>query len=297
MDIESRETLLSPNSIQISTKRNLWNLFPLDVQLEVFRCLRAYDLYKHGINVSRQWRNTIEYHKNTLPKLRRIPNDFRALNRLAGDTYFEYRQCEIEEFRKEQRAREEERPTRFRYSVAYLLPSVIGYILALVAQRPLSIDKIIATTLLLSITFRTLGTYRKFVLVSTLDDLEIFSRRCDIEDLLCAKRLKYIWPVYLVARTLVFGGAGILKSQSHLKGDHIINTVLAVSYLPEAFHLINYAYLFIRDNSNNSNNSKHLQYFFISGYVPESLLQAQSYFFSCSLLEYRLTTLLITVEN
>ncbi|KAI1709017.1 hypothetical protein Ddc_14033 [Ditylenchus destructor] len=171
MDIESRESLLSPDSIQISTKRNLWNLFPLDVQLEVFRCLRAYDLYKHGINVSRQWRNTIEYHKNTLPKLRRIPNDFRAMNRLAGDTCLEFRQQQAEENRKREIALQErlrqERHTRFQYSAAFLLPSILGYVLALVAQRPLSIEKLIATTLLLSVTFTTLGTYKRSNLLHT----------------------------------------------------------------------------------------------------------------------------------
>ncbi|KAI1708436.1 hypothetical protein DdX_11817 [Ditylenchus destructor] len=210
MDIESRESLLSPNSCQISTQRNLWNLFPLEVQLEVFRCLRAYDLYKHGINVSRQWRNTIEYHKNTLPKLRRIATDFRAMNRLAGDTCLEYLQRQPEENRKRKKAEQEERRTRFKYNAAFLLPSIFGYILALVAQRPLSIEKVIATTLLLWITFQMIVTCRQ---------------------------LKYIF-VYLVARSLIFGSVGVIQSQHHLKYVLFSNrAVVGGSVCPKlAFH-------------------------------------------------------------
>ncbi|KAI1707797.1 hypothetical protein Ddc_14669 [Ditylenchus destructor] len=85
MDTECCEKLLESNSSQL--KRNTWNLLSLDIQLDVYRCHRAYDLYKKGINVSRQWRNTIERHKGTLPKFQLA--DCRALNKLAGDSYDE----------------------------------------------------------------------------------------------------------------------------------------------------------------------------------------------------------------
>ncbi|KAI1708434.1 adaptor complexes medium subunit family domain-containing protein [Ditylenchus destructor] len=267
MDIESRESLLSPNSCQISAQRNLWNLFSLDVQLEVFRCLRAYDLYKHGINVSRQWRNTIEYHKNTLPKLRRIPTDFREMNRLAGDICLEFRQQQAEKNRKREIAEKEEaqkrlhqkRRMRFQYSAAILLPSIFGYILALVAQRPLSTEKVIATTLLLSITCQMIVTYRKFFRFQSYSRIQIFNRdfyrirlfnrEYGITTVLFAKQLKYIWPAYLVARSLIFGIVGVLQSQHHLRGDQIFYTLLAITHLPEAFYLINDTYTFVRDNS------------------------------------------------
>ncbi|KAI1692095.1 hypothetical protein DdX_21441 [Ditylenchus destructor] len=74
MDIASREQLLPQNSEQIPTKRNIWNQLGLDTQLDVFQCLRAYDLYRNGRFASRQWHNMIENHRGILPKFRQLPD-------------------------------------------------------------------------------------------------------------------------------------------------------------------------------------------------------------------------------
>ncbi|KAI1692209.1 hypothetical protein Ddc_23747 [Ditylenchus destructor] len=90
MDIESREKLMPQTSEQIAIKRNIWNQLGLDIQLDVFQCLRAYDLYRNGRFVSRQWYNVIERHKGMLPKFRKL-RDCSETNRII-ERNEEYRQ-------------------------------------------------------------------------------------------------------------------------------------------------------------------------------------------------------------
>ncbi|KAI1707839.1 hypothetical protein Ddc_14604 [Ditylenchus destructor] len=55
--------------------------FPLYTQLDIFKFLRAYDLQKSCINVSKEWRNTIRRYAGELPKFR-DQRDLRAIERL-----------------------------------------------------------------------------------------------------------------------------------------------------------------------------------------------------------------------
>ncbi|KAI1701712.1 hypothetical protein Ddc_17503 [Ditylenchus destructor] len=66
--------------------------FPLYTQLDIFKFLRAYDLQKSCINVSKEWRNTIRRYAGELPKFR-DQRDRQAIERLiVGETVLEANQ-------------------------------------------------------------------------------------------------------------------------------------------------------------------------------------------------------------
>ncbi|KAI1707840.1 hypothetical protein Ddc_14605 [Ditylenchus destructor] len=60
--------------------------FPLYTQLDIFKFLRAYDLQKSCINVSKEWRHTIRRYAGELPKFR-DQKDLQAIEKLVvGET-------------------------------------------------------------------------------------------------------------------------------------------------------------------------------------------------------------------
>ncbi|KAI1717619.1 hypothetical protein Ddc_09776 [Ditylenchus destructor] len=61
---------ITETSFSASRRANIWRLLPLEAQLDVFKCLKAYDLRKNGINVCRRWRNVINQYEKELPKFR-----------------------------------------------------------------------------------------------------------------------------------------------------------------------------------------------------------------------------------
>ncbi|KAI1707844.1 hypothetical protein Ddc_14609 [Ditylenchus destructor] len=66
--------------------------FPLYTQLDIFKFLRAYDLQKSCINVSKEWRHTIRRYAGELPKFR-DQRDRRAIVRLMiGDPAWKTKQ-------------------------------------------------------------------------------------------------------------------------------------------------------------------------------------------------------------
>ncbi|KAI1702227.1 hypothetical protein Ddc_17220 [Ditylenchus destructor] len=130
------------NSDSIAIKRNIWNWLALDIQLDVFQCLRAYDLYRNGRFVSRQWYNVIEQHKGMLPKFRKLM-DCSEQNRLIVSNE-ERRQRRYDMWRAEERAKRIRRNLMW----TYLLLSFLSFIAVLLAQ-PISAEQIAAKMLLL----------------------------------------------------------------------------------------------------------------------------------------------------
>ncbi|KAI1701711.1 hypothetical protein Ddc_17502 [Ditylenchus destructor] len=57
--------------------------FTLYTQLDIFKFLRAYDLQKSCINVSKEWRNTIRRYAGELPKFR-DQRDPQAIEKIAN---------------------------------------------------------------------------------------------------------------------------------------------------------------------------------------------------------------------
>ncbi|KAI1702233.1 hypothetical protein Ddc_17226 [Ditylenchus destructor] len=161
MDGQCCEKLIVPNSNEIAVKRNVWNLFPLDIQLDVFRCLRAYDLYKKAIYVSSQWRNVIEKHKRTLPKFRQL-TDCRVQNRLVLGNYDEIWWQKQEELRKKREFREKQRKRREKSIKRYAL-LIITSSIAAIAAHPICVERISATLLLLAVSLRMGNTYAKYL--------------------------------------------------------------------------------------------------------------------------------------
>ncbi|KAI1692857.1 hypothetical protein DdX_20999 [Ditylenchus destructor] len=212
MDIEGCEKLLEPNSTEIAVKRNDWNLFPLDIQLDVFRCLRDYDLHKKGILVSRQWRGAIERHKGTLPKFRQFVN-CRAQNRLIGDNSEEHLRWREELSRRNAEADEKSRRAYKKRINTFVLLSITSFIAALVAQLGhISIERIVTTFLLLAVTLRMFNAYDKLH-----DRYEYSFRDWRILGLPIdtgygnIESLKHLMPAYLGIRALVFVIIGILR--------------------------------------------------------------------------------------
>ncbi|KAI1702178.1 hypothetical protein Ddc_17249 [Ditylenchus destructor] len=167
MDIASREKLMTPNLEPIAAKHNIWKKLALDIQLDVFQCLRAYDLYKNGRFASRQWFNVLERHKEMLPKFR-YRQDWRAPNRLVGDNSDKARLQRNEQVRRnvEYNVRIQRKVVRIfnKYLTAYLVLSIISCISTLTAQfGDMSIERLIATSLLLAVTLRMGNTYVKFI--------------------------------------------------------------------------------------------------------------------------------------
>ncbi|KAI1702230.1 hypothetical protein Ddc_17223 [Ditylenchus destructor] len=231
--MECCEYLIVPNSNQITVKRNVWNFLPLDIQLDVFQCLRAYDLYRNGRFVSHQWRNTIEQHKGILPKFRQLL-DCREQNKLF-ESNDECRQRHYEMSQKIGKA--DERTDRINESLitAYLLLIILNFIAILFAQ-PISAEKIAANALLLTATLRTGETYQK--IVDDDDDKFLICRRKCLIDL---KPLKYVWAAYLIGRSLIFIGFAILVHLIGPQADTLFHTILATLYLPEGAYLINWS--------------------------------------------------------
>ncbi|KAI1703553.1 hypothetical protein Ddc_16510 [Ditylenchus destructor] len=231
--MECCENLLESNSNQVTCKRNTWNLLSLDIQLDVFQCLRAYDLHKNGINVSRQWRNTIEQHKRTLPKFRQL-TDCRAQNKLIGSND-ELRQRQYQMAVQVEKARERENFTRRIFMTIYLVLSIMNFFAILVVQ-PISAERIVAEMLLLTVTLHMADTYWK-----VLDDMYEPNQLAICSPSNCGRLpLKYLWIVYLGARFLIFAGFGILTQLIELQ-DSVFYTILTIFYLPECVYLANWS--------------------------------------------------------
>ncbi|KAI1706309.1 hypothetical protein Ddc_15352 [Ditylenchus destructor] len=147
MDIASREQLVPQ-----SNGRNIWNQLALDTQLDVFHCLRAYDLYRNGRFVSHQWYNVIEQHREILPKFPQLM-DCRKQNRIVeSDTADECRQRGYEMWKAEKRTNR----IRDNLMTTYLLLSALSFIAILLAQ-PISAERIVAKVLLLMATLLMAG--------------------------------------------------------------------------------------------------------------------------------------------
>ncbi|KAI1702226.1 hypothetical protein Ddc_17219 [Ditylenchus destructor] len=251
MDIEYYEKLMPQSSEPIAVKRNIWNQLGLDTQLDVFQCLRAYDLYKNGKFVSQQWSNVIERHREMLPKIRKQP-DWRVQNRLAGDNYLEIWQQRVEESRKRMEFREKYRKIREKRIKNYALLTTISFIIA-IATQPISIERISAMLLLLAVSLGMGTTYAKFFydpyklkqdyyncgnnIYGGRYDVQIFCKWYSTEKL---DFLRYVWLGYLGTRTTVFVIIGI--SRHIITVDNIFDAVLWISFLPEAAYLINWIF-------------------------------------------------------
>ncbi|KAI1702228.1 hypothetical protein Ddc_17221 [Ditylenchus destructor] len=201
--MECCEKLIVPNSNEIAVKRNVWNLLSLDIQLDVFQCLRAYDLYRNGRFASRQWYNVIEHHRGMLPKFRQLM-DCREQNRLIESNIGECHQRQDEIWDAEERANRIRRNLMW----TYLLLSILNFIAILLAQ-PISAEQIVAKVLLLTVTLGMRETYKK--IVYDVDKSFICGRWYSMGMYsIYLKPLKYVWPVYLGVRFLIFVGLGIL---------------------------------------------------------------------------------------
>ncbi|KAI1707795.1 hypothetical protein Ddc_14667 [Ditylenchus destructor] len=238
MDIECCEKLLEPNPTQLAVKRNTWNLLSLDIQLDVYRCLRAYDLYKKGVNVSRQWRNTIERHKGMLPKFRQL-TDCRALNKLAGDSYDEYFRRQEEETRRNVKLVLQQRRRKRNHINTYTILSIIGFIAVMMAQLGhISVERTVAMILLLTVTLHMGNAYENLLYYYGGNYCCLFKR---ISDLWYdqKKSFGYILPVYLAIRDVLFISIAILN---HLiQADNILDMFLWGLYFPEAIYLLNWS--------------------------------------------------------
>ncbi|KAI1702225.1 hypothetical protein Ddc_17218 [Ditylenchus destructor] len=205
MDIECSEKLMTQSSEQVAVKRNIWNQLGLDTQLDVFQCLRAYDLYRNGRFASRHWYNVIERHKGMLPKFRPLM-DCRETHRIV-ERNVERRKRQYKIWKAEEKTKRIRRNLMWNY----LLLSILSFIAVLLAQ-PISAEQIAAKVLLLTATLGMRETYKKIVR----DDNEfwICRRFCSISP----KPLKYVWTVYLVARSLIFVGFAVLVHLINLQG-------------------------------------------------------------------------------
>ncbi|KAI1702229.1 hypothetical protein Ddc_17222 [Ditylenchus destructor] len=226
MDIASREKLMPQNYEQFAINLNIWNQLALDTQLDVFQCLRAYDLYRNGRFVSRKWHNVIERHREMLPKFRKLM-DFREQNRLI-ESYEECRQRIYEMNRAERRIKS----IRRNLMRSYVLLSILSFIAILLAQ-PISAEQFAAKVLLLTATLLMRVTYKNIVRDD--DDFWICGRTYSINP----KPLKYVWTVYLVARSLIFVGFAVLVRLYNLSANTFFPTILTILYLPEGAYLIN----------------------------------------------------------
>ncbi|KAI1696200.1 hypothetical protein DdX_19164 [Ditylenchus destructor] len=150
--MECSEKLIVPDSNQIIVKRNAWNLLPLDIQIDVFRCLRAYDLYRNGRFVSCQWHNVIEQHRGMLPRFRQLI-DCREQNRLIENNERLYAKWDAEEKKTLRRNRIARNLTW-----KYLQLIIISFIATLLAQ-PISAERITAKILLLMVSLLMVDTY------------------------------------------------------------------------------------------------------------------------------------------
>ncbi|KAI1702173.1 hypothetical protein Ddc_17244 [Ditylenchus destructor] len=241
---------MSQTSEQIAIKRNIWNQLGLNIQLDIFQYLRAYDLYKNGRFASRQWHNVIERHKEMLPKIRKIPY-WRAQNRLSGDSNEEIRR---------QRVEQDMRKICENLIKNYALLCIISCFAAIYAQT-ISIERTSAMFLLLAVSLQMTNAYTKFY-----DDLyrltynifgnSIYGGRCYIK--ICYKRystdnldfLRYVWTGYLGTRTVIFVIIGILRRIMCLKNDvpHIVQAdnvyagLLWILHIPEAGFLMNWSF-------------------------------------------------------
>ncbi|KAI1702172.1 hypothetical protein Ddc_17243 [Ditylenchus destructor] len=240
MEVECCEKLIVSNSNEIAVKRNVWNLFPLETQLDVFRCLRAYDLYKKAIYVSNQWRKVIEKHKRTLPKYRQL-TDHRKQNELIAGNYDKIRwQKEEEQTMKNWEFNKNQHKIREKRIKSYALLCSISFIAAIVAQ-PISVERISATLLFLAVSLKMGNAYSKFF-----DDpykfsywdqyFYIFRKFYSTEKL---DFLKHVWLAYLGMRTTVFVIIGILRHI--ITADNILYGVLWILHLPEAAYLMNWS--------------------------------------------------------
>ncbi|KAI1703295.1 hypothetical protein Ddc_16613 [Ditylenchus destructor] len=276
MDVESGEKLMPQNFESIAVKRNIWKELALDIQLDVFQYLRAYDLYRNGRFATRQWYSIIEHHKGMLPKFCHR-QDWRALNRLVGDNADEARMQRNEEVRRNveynERIRRKVERLRNKYLATYLVLSIISFITTLTAQfGDMSVERLIATSLLLAVTLRMGNTYEKFIKYRVScsrhfygdDRLNIFgvifhyslsqfieSQRSLFSDRLtifgdryyCYDKvmfIKYVWPAYLAGRFLIFGSIAILTYFITLPAmAYIFHIFLVLFHLPELAYTMN----------------------------------------------------------
>ncbi|KAI1702174.1 hypothetical protein Ddc_17245 [Ditylenchus destructor] len=229
---------MSQNSEAVAIKRNIWNQLGLDTQLDVFQCLRAYDLYKNGRFASRQWYDVIERHKEMLPKIRKIPH-WRAQNRLSGDSNEEI-----------WRQRVEHRKIREKRIKNYALLCIISSIAAIAAQT-ISIERTSAMFLLLAVSLRMSNAYTKFWddpyrLTYDNDGYSIYDGQYYIK--ICYKRystdkldfLRYVWLGYLGTRSIIFVIIGILRHIVQV--DNIFDALLWILHFPEAGYLMNWCF-------------------------------------------------------
>ncbi|KAI1701425.1 hypothetical protein DdX_16104 [Ditylenchus destructor] len=244
MDIECCEKLLDPNSNQVAVKRDTWNLLDLDIQLDVYRALRAYDLYKKGINVSRQWRNTIERHKGTLPKFRQL-TDCRALNKLAGDNYEDYfRRIEEDGRRRAERALQQKR-RRENHILIYTALSIIGFIAAVMSQLGhISAERMVTTILLLAVTLKMGEAYEDLFYYP------YYFHCCGVSGVFRygptkQKFFRYIVLVCLVIRAILFVSIGILRRL--IQADNLLDIILWSLHLPELIYLLNWSITVLKE--------------------------------------------------
>ncbi|KAI1702177.1 hypothetical protein Ddc_17248 [Ditylenchus destructor] len=231
MDVASREKLIE----QIAVKDNIWSQLALDIQLDVFQCLRAYDLYKNGRFVSVHWYDVIERHKGMLPKFRKLP-DWLALNKLVGDNSDEVRLQRNELVRRnveyKERLRRKVERIRNKYLTTYLVLCIISFITSLTPQfGDMFIERLTTTLLLLAIALRMGDTYEKFIKYRVScsrhyfedETLEMKQWKLNIlGDYYYSFEkfvfLKYVWPAYLAGRSLIFGSIAILTDFNALPG-------------------------------------------------------------------------------
>ncbi|KAI1698701.1 hypothetical protein Ddc_18948 [Ditylenchus destructor] len=250
MERECCEKLIVSNSIGIAVKRNVWNLFPLDIQLDVFRCLHAYDLHKKAIYVSSQWRNVLEKHKGTLPKFRQLA-DCRAQNKLVGDNYEENLRQREDQSRKKVEAKEKYRRIREKWIQTYALLCIISFIAGLISTHPISFDEIFAKFLLLALSLRMGNAFAKFwddpyKVYYDFYGLATYGGRYNIQILnkwYYTSKLdffKYVWLAYLVTRTTIFAIVCVLR---HLIAEiNTLDALLWTLHFPEAAYLMNWAF-------------------------------------------------------
>ncbi|KAI1704316.1 hypothetical protein DdX_14312 [Ditylenchus destructor] len=99
--------------------------FPLYTQLDIFKFLRAYDLQKSCINVSKEWRDTIRRYAGELPKFR-DQRDRRAIVRLMiGDPSWKTKQRQSMARNRRMLSEREERELRCVTAVGTVLLVVV----------------------------------------------------------------------------------------------------------------------------------------------------------------------------
>ncbi|KAI1701713.1 hypothetical protein Ddc_17504 [Ditylenchus destructor] len=106
--------------------------FPLYTQLDIFKFLRAYDLQKSCINVSKEWRNTIRRYAGELPKFR-DQRDHRPL--VVGETVLQDNQRRSEAYYQRVECVKRKRNARYFAAsatvISLLILSIISSILVL----------------------------------------------------------------------------------------------------------------------------------------------------------------------